>query len=191
MWRNYLAEPAEAVTRLLAAAPDANVKNLTTPLTQANRRQAKGSSLTGSPSTVELGKSCQQCGTDLSHGGKLCERCRRQFQDNAEWVAVGRARLTQLRQEGVDPAHGGEAARKRGQSNREHQNAVAEWNAQNDRPNREVFETEILPTIQDVSLNRISAATGLSVDYCSKIRRGLKTPHPRHWAAFRALSHSA
>jgi len=32
------------------------------------------------------------------------------------------------------------------------------------------------------------AATGLSVDYCSKIRRGLKTPHPRHWEALGAVA---
>jgi len=190
IWRTHLAEPTEAVTRLLAAIPDANVKHLTTPLTQSNRRRAKGSSWTRSPATVKLDKNCQRCGTALPHEGKLCVRCRRQFQDDAEWVAVGRARLTQLRHEGVDPAHGGEAGRKRGQTNRQHQDAVAEWNAQNDRPNREVFETEILPTIQNISLRRISSATGLSIDYCSKIRRGLKTPHPRHWAAFRALTHS-
>lgn len=190
MWRNHLAEPAEAVTRLLAADPDANIKHLTTPLTQANRRQAKASSWTGSPATVKLGKNCEQCGVALIQGGKLCASCWGQFQDNAEWVAVGRAKLVQLRQEGVDPAHGGEAARKRGQSNRQHQNAVAEWNARNDRPDSGVFQTEILPAIQDISLNQIAAATGLSVDYCSKIRRGLRVPHPRHWAAFRAVSHA-
>jgi hypothetical protein len=26
------------------------------------------------------------------------------------------------------------------------------------------------------------------MDYCSKIRRGLKIPHPRHWPSLRALS---
>ncbi len=188
MWRNHLAEPAEGVTRLLASAPDATVMHLTTPLTQSNRRQAKGSSWTKSPSTVELSKNCQQCGTALSRGGKLCERCWRQFQDSAEWVAVGRARLIQLRKEGVDPAHGGQAAQKRSPKVGAENRRSYKWNKENtDRPGPEVFEQEILPSLQGVSLKDMATATGLSIDYCSKIRRGLKVPHPRHWPAFRAI----
>ncbi len=32
-----------------------------------------------------------------------------------------------------------------------------------------------------MTLRTIAKATGLSVDYCSKIRRGLRVLHPRHW----------
>ena len=37
------------------------------------------------------------------------------------------------------------------------------------------------PSIQGVSLNRLAAATGLSKQYLSRVRRGLATPHPRNW----------
>jgi hypothetical protein len=43
------------------------------------------------------------------------------------------------------------------------------------------LEREILPLIQDVPLSRLVGATGLSLRYVSLIRRGEKTPHPRHW----------
>jgi hypothetical protein len=35
-----------------------------------------------------------------------------------------------------------------------------------------------------ISLSRLLRATGLSLRYVSLIRRGERTPHPRHWQAF-------
>lgn len=40
--------------------------------------------------------------------------------------------------------------------------------------------------LQGVPLSAMMRATGLSLRYCSLIRRGLAVPHPRHWAALRA-----
>jgi hypothetical protein len=45
------------------------------------------------------------------------------------------------------------------------------------------FQPEILPLVQGVPLRRLQRATGLSLRYVSLIRRGEKTPHPRHWGA--------
>ena len=36
-----------------------------------------------------------------------------------------------------------------------------------------------------VRFKEMKDATGLSLDYCSKIKRGLKTPHERHWPELR------
>jgi CRISPR-associated endonuclease Cas1 len=186
-WRSQLAQPAEAITQLLSSEPDAKVKHLTTPLTQSNRRRAKGTSWTPEPKSLPISPNCQSCGTQLVSAGKLCEPCRDVFQSTSEWVAIGREELRRMRDTGLDPAHGGEAARKRGDKNRQRQLAVAEWNANNDRPEANVFVEKILPGIQSISLKQLSTATGLSVDYCSKIRRGLNVPHPRHWPAFKEL----
>jgi hypothetical protein len=41
----------------------------------------------------------------------------------------------------------------------------------------------ILPFIQEVPLSHLQQATGLSLRYVSLIRRGERTPHPRHWRA--------
>jgi hypothetical protein len=43
------------------------------------------------------------------------------------------------------------------------------------------FQREILPLIQEIPLSRLQRATGLSLRYVSLIRRGERTPHPRHW----------
>jgi hypothetical protein len=41
--------------------------------------------------------------------------------------------------------------------------------------------------IQQIPLSRLQRATGLSLRYVSLIRRGERTPHPRHWPAFQTL----
>jgi hypothetical protein len=46
------------------------------------------------------------------------------------------------------------------------------------------FAREILPLIENVPLSRLQRATGLSLRYVSLIRRGERTPHPRHWSLF-------
>ena len=182
-WRTHLALPAESLARLVSAGTEANVKHLTTPLTQSNRRRAKGATWTPRAGESGLASNCQRCGDSLDSKRKLCDRCWDVFQGESEWVALGRKKLDQMRRSSLDPAHGGEAARKRGEKNRQRQRAVAEWNASNERPSAQAFREEILPKIQSLSLRQLADATGLSIDYCSKIRRGIKVPHPRHWAA--------
>jgi transcriptional regulator with XRE-family HTH domain len=51
-----------------------------------------------------------------------------------------------------------------------------------------VFEREILPAIQDLSLSQLAHATGLSAGYLSQIKRG-RIPHPRHWSVLRAIAY--
>lgn len=45
--------------------------------------------------------------------------------------------------------------------------------------------------LQEVSIDAMARATGLSAGYCSFVRRGLKTPHMRHWAALEAVAAAA
>jgi hypothetical protein len=51
------------------------------------------------------------------------------------------------------------------------------------------FQRDILPLIQNVPLGRLQRATGLSLRYVSLIRRGERTPHPRHWQALIEAAH--
>lgn len=50
------------------------------------------------------------------------------------------------------------------------------------------FEREIRPAIESVPLSRLQRATGLSLRYVSRIRRGEKTPHPRPGQAFLSVA---
>lgn len=161
---------------------------MTTPLTQTNRRRAKGSNWSNSSQQPNLSRNCERCGQPVSDAGKLCKGCRAAFQDKSEWLTAGRSRLAKLREEGEDPAHGGQAGYRRAAKVSAENRKSADWSRDNsDRPSAEVFKSQILPGLQSLSSKEMRNATGLSLDYCSKIKRGIKTPHPRHWVAFADL----
>lgn len=59
---------------------------------------------------------------------------------------------------------------------------AVEWErTHSERPNPAEFSRDILPRLERAPLRKIMEATGLSLRYCSIIRRGLYVPHPRHW----------
>jgi len=188
LWGKHLAQPAEAVARKLVDSR-AGIRRLPTPLTQTNRRKAKGGSWSNPNRQRDISRNCERCGQPVSDAGKLCMVCRSEFQEQSEWLTAGRSRLAKLREQGEDPAHGGQAASRRAAKVSEENRKSAQWGRDNpNRPDPEVFVNEILPGLQRVSLKEMKAATGLSLDYCSKIKRGLKTPHPRHWALLADLA---
>jgi hypothetical protein len=45
-----------------------------------------------------------------------------------------------------------------------------------------------LPLLVGVSVGMLSGLTSLSKTYCSFIKHGLRTPHPRHWPALTQLT---
>ena len=62
------------------------------------------------------------------------------------------------------------------------QRQAREWDEQHGQlVDLSAFQRDILPLIQDIPLSRLQRATGLSLRYVSLIRRGERTPHPRHW----------
>lgn len=62
-----------------------------------------------------------------------------------------------------------------------------DWSGPEDDRN---FRRDILPGLQAVTLRRIMEATGLSKRFASQIRRGLASPHRRHWKALSDLGES-
>jgi CRISPR-associated endonuclease Cas1 len=189
LWHDHLARPAETIARMLAKTTRRGVRDLITPLTQTNRRRAKSSTWTAPPHRPTVDRICERCGTPITGEAKLCGPCWSRFQEDLEWSTAGRSRLAAMRADGEDPAHGGEAGRKRAAKISSENRKSAEWERESSqKPDPTVFLDMILPGLQHIGLHQMSDATGLSVDYCSKIRRGLKTPHPRHWAALASLT---
>jgi hypothetical protein len=199
-WAAAVAPIAERLARqLLAQGNDKTGRRrhrssrpLPTPLTQANRsagrekvrrrpRNARDTKRAAVPRT------CVVCGSDLDRGrGRHCASCRPV--QTLEAVSKAHDVLRKRRQAGNDPAHGGEAARRRGKRNA----AVLRTNAAWERRQTEVFDPdtftrEIAPKLQAVSLAAMMEATGLSRPYCAMIRRGARVPHVRHWEGLRAL----
>ena len=88
-------------------------------------------------------------------------------------------------------SHGGDAAKKRGQSNARRARERQEWERKNDgvdvEAEKQRFASEILPRLKDVPVRRIVKTTGLSIRYASMIRRGLYTPHPMHYQKLEEL----
>jgi CRISPR-associated endonuclease Cas1 len=199
-WAAAVAPIAERLVRQLLAhhsSKKADVRSrssraVPTPLTQANRsagREAVRVRKTESarPKGAALPKTCIVCGADLRRGRhQYCADC--QPVQTLEAVATAHEVLRARRQAGNDPAHGGEAARRRGKRNAATLRANAEWERrQADSFHPGTFAREIGPKLAEVSLAAMMRATGLSRPYCAMIRRGARVPHPRHWEALRGL----
>lgn len=118
-----------------------------------------------------------------------CDDCLPKYREEqaTSFSDAGRKRMAELRAVGRDPSRGGEAAKRRGAKHSQRMMEQKTWESEHGSlADPELFQCEILPRLQDVSLGAMSKATGLSEQYCSVIRRGLKVPHPRHWEALRS-----
>lgn len=105
-------------------------------------------------------------------------------------MPLGPQRLHELRDSGIDISHSGEAARKRGDQVSEHKLENAKWESRNSDALDDIdFERDILPGLQGFSITKIQRVTGLSLRYCSLIRKGY-VPHKRHWLALLKLINS-
>jgi hypothetical protein len=198
-WAEAVAPVAERVAQMLlgvGAKPQKLRFQLSTPLTQANRSAGRDR-MRGQPKRVVrregpgLPHACKNCGILLEEPYRLyCDDClpqlRREY--SASFAAAGPAGLGALRAQGQDPAHGGEAARKRGAKIAQAKMEMAQWERKNQiDADPDYFKQSVLPRLQGVPLLTIMRATGLSLDYCSKVRRGLRVPHQRHWDTLRGI----
>ncbi len=121
-----------------------------------------------------------------------CDACLPHYREaqSTAFCESGRAKLKKLRENGIDPSQTGTAAEKRRSTMQQRRREEAEWDAAHPdaKMDETAFTTEVFPQLQGVSLSAIAEITGLSQQYCSLIRRGLKVPHPRHWQSFKALT---
>ena len=200
-WRQLVAPVAEQVARLfLQHTGDPGGRP--TPLTQTNRRADRArrhQRPLQQPVAVRPPKPerrCKRCGGELPHRDRVyCDGClpfaeRDRYQALA---AMGRARRSAITATGSDPSHGGRAAARRSMSQIRRNAELREWQASGgDQPtDPEWFRCEVLPYLDDVSLTVLARATGLSTGYVSQIRRGFRTPHPRHWLKLAAAANVA
>ncbi len=196
-WAAALAPVVERVARVLVE-PVRTKAAMPTPLTQANRRAGRDGvrrkERTSDTLATDLPSACRLCGVVLDRPGRdYCDDCWTEYrveQATERFAPAGLETLARLRSEGIDPAHGGKAGRKRGQRNAGHMAAVMEWEqarGEADQGDPDMFRREVLPKLQGVPLGVMAKATGLSEGYCSFIRRREKVPHRRHWVALARL----
>jgi hypothetical protein len=168
--------------RAPAVAP---VVELPTPLTQARRRA--GREPVRRQTAAGLGRACTVCGAALT--GEQTRYCAACLPVHApEALSKAHTVLERRRDAGDDPAHGGDATRRRRERTSATWHAAAAWAREHpERPSAEAFTRDILPRLRSVPIEALMQATGLSRPYCALVRRELRVPHPRHWDALAAL----
>ena len=198
-WARAVAPLAERIARQLFDGWNDDIKNrskpLSTPLTQS-RRSAGRDSVRRHPQRMtsnipSMPQACRMCGLILGKSGRIyCDDCLLVArQDVAKpWSRSGLRTLANLRTEGYDPAHGGRAAKRRGRRIGRLNREATRWELEHENSQDETyFKRNVLPRLRRVSLRGMAEATGLTLGYCSFVRRGLRLPHPRHWEALRRV----
>lgn len=184
---------------MLANASGAKIKRITTPLTESNQSAGRDTirrnpKAPGASKLTMLPAACRICGVMLETSTrKYCNDClaewRREHAARSCFAKAGPSMLRCMRAAGHNPSHGGAAGRKRGASIARRNREAAEWDRTHPtRADPHEFKRDILPRLKHVALEKIREATGLTLFYCSLIRRGLYVPHPRHWEALGSLS---
>jgi hypothetical protein len=131
---------------------------------------------------------CKRCNGPLPRRDRTyCDDCLPHYQREQYQKAFHGSGLTAIEQKkavGADPTHGATAAIRRADANVTRKREAREWDEQHGKlVDLSAFQRDILPLIRDIPLSRLQLATGLSLRYVSLIRRGERTPHPRHWRA--------
>ncbi len=182
---------ADGASPVAAVAPARHARRLPTPLTQTNRSagRSRGGGVPRAAPAVpgRLSRSCLQCGAPLAGRGRLCSAtCRAVYRQETlepRFAAAGPAALAALRARGSDPSKTPEARAKVGATQRARAAARRAWERDQagTTADPETFRRAVLPLLQHVPLQALRRATGLSLRYCSLIRRGLRVPHPQYW----------
>ena len=186
LWARTIAPIVEDTASRLLGMP------VPTRLTQRSRMKPNGGISPKRKGAILKGErltsSCLECGLRLEAPKRFCSsECRviyRKEKLSPSFAGAGPATLKQRRSKNDDPAHGGEAGKKRGRSNRARSIERKTWDAAHSpeyaEKERARFKDEILPAIAECSLTQIVKTTGFCLSYASLIRSGKATPHPVH-----------
>ncbi|MEX2622296.1 MAG: CRISPR-associated endonuclease Cas1 [Acidimicrobiia bacterium] len=154
----------ERASQLLADTPGVRTGRIPTPLTGSNRataREAKASS--GGPKrTRRVQSPCPNCGGPKVGERSTCDGCFPEWKAESlrQITEASQARLAYLRGRGEDPAHGGEAAARRGSAVSDGQRASRLWDEQNEKPLPSTFEP-IQAALEPVTVSDLARCTGV------------------------------
>ncbi len=186
---------AESIAHTLAHSSPGTIR-LRTPLSRSNytaAQTARRSTPRQLPGTDAVLPTCRTCGTQLyDRRRQLCTACRpvtRNAHAQLRTAASHTARATAIT-EGRDPTQTTTARSKRRHSLLAAKAAWASSGATSPVTEQQLHEV-VLPALREVSLTDMQRATGLANSSCSRIRRGLMTPHPRHWLRLARLAQAS
>ena len=180
-WRRAVAPVAEWVARAFWSTIRRPDTPIATRLTQNNKRAAKGaptqSAVTIAPSHQDI---CAECGKGVKRGSIHCPDCSLK---NSTASLIEGARLGRV------IGHGPQAQERRKETKRRNDLARQNWSPA-DQPKwltEDFYRTEIQPRLKGATLSQIAGTISVSIPYASDIRKGRRSPHPRHWGALAEL----
>jgi hypothetical protein len=94
-----------------------------------------------------------------------------------------KATLAAMRASPNDPARSPEAIAKKRAKSRSTSLAMRAWERKHGRGDRGLYDREVVPRIQQMTVPQLMTVTGLSQFHCWKVRKGERRLHARHWEA--------
>jgi CRISPR-associated endonuclease Cas1 len=183
-WGRAVAPVAEWVAQTLwtsSRKPSRSAPLLPTHLTQRHRTEAQGMHVLDTKPIPKPERICRICGTALKHGHSYCASCART--ESSKNMLEG-SRLGRI------ATHTPEAEALRGATQRRQAIALKAWYP-SDLPKwltEDVYQREIQPALEDLTVSMIASALGVSLPYATDIRKGRRRPHPRHWITLAELA---
>ena len=170
-WAQLVGPVVERVAATLVKASQGAVRRIATPLTgqsraAAARRILQAQAAPKRPRAPKPVPTCRSCGGSVPRPDyRYCDQCRgaRQVEVAAAFSEAGQASFGRRRAQGSDPTRTEQALAKQRQAMVRRNREAKEWReAGGEAQDPDVFRTEILPFIQNLSIMRLSKATGLS-----------------------------
>jgi CRISPR-associated endonuclease Cas1 len=180
-WGRAVAPIAEWVARAFWSTirrPDAP---LATRLTQTNKREAKGKTISLPMPAPNPENICLVCGKSVAKGSTRCARCA---------VAVSTERMLEVARRGRVASKSPESRARVAATQRRHAAGRCKWlpSSQPDWLTQETYTTKIKPRLARCPNSEIARTLDVSIPYAASIRVGRRHPHPRHWQALAELA---
>ena len=130
--------------------------------------------------TPALPRLCRICGASIARNRHYCPSCAPIFQREQIIAAT--------RETGWEAAHTFKAEALRGEAQKRHHSARAQWEGLPAWLTEEVYIGKIQPLLAHVTTSSIASSLGISWAYASRVHRGKERPHPRLWSKLAALA---
>jgi CRISPR-associated endonuclease Cas1 len=129
---------------------------------------------------------CETCGSATPPRRRFCPACLPERQAVAlhRLAEAGAEARTARAAVGLTITEGGRAALREHRAR--HAALAVEWDAVHGKPDVTRYWGTVFPLVQAASVRQLAKRSGLSMSYCSDIRRGLKVPHAQHWESLQA-----
>jgi CRISPR-associated endonuclease Cas1 len=185
VWKTALAPFAEGIARsfwLMNSSKPVRNGGFATRLTQARKREAKGSSPDFRAARIpKMLACCQLCGGTINSGFKYCRSC---------VPAISRENVMKAAKLGRLATHSPEAQARRSETQRRQNAARNSWNPASNPGwlSEQFYRDHIQGSLRRVQVPLIQKALSISEPYALRIRGGTCVPHPRHWLTLARLT---